>query len=66
VDFQYPTALIERIMKYFKDKYRKDISRTTAIEYLDSLVELHGSFIEFLQIDEDKKRIQELGHEVYF
>jgi hypothetical protein len=52
VEYQYPTTLIERIMRYFKNKYGKDISHATAIEYLDSLALLHGSFIEFLQPNE--------------
>lgn len=44
-------------MRYFKNKYRKDISHATAIEYLDQLADLHGSFIEFLQPNEDTKEI---------
>ena len=49
-------------MKYFKNKYGRDISHATAIEYLDQLADLHSSFIEFLQKDEDKE--QELPDEV--
>ncbi|MDB5260373.1 MAG: hypothetical protein JWN37_604 [Candidatus Nomurabacteria bacterium] len=55
MEFQYPTTLIERIVRYFKEKYQQDISHDTAIEYLDSLADLHGSFIEFLQTDDNKK-----------
>lgn len=44
-------------MKYFKNKYGQDISHTTAIEYLESLALLHGSFIELLQPDEDRQEI---------
>lgn len=56
MEFSYPTSLIERITKYFKNKYGRDISPTTAVEYLDSLAGLHGSFIEFLQTNEDKQK----------
>lgn len=43
-------------MKYFKNKYGRDISHETAIEYLDSLADLHGSFIELLQHNEDTEK----------
>ena len=42
-------------MKYCKNKYGRDISHATAVEYLDSLADLHGSFIELLQHDEDRE-----------
>ena len=53
----YPTTLIERITRYFKQKYQQDISHEKAIEYLDSLALLHGSFIELLQHEETEERI---------
>lgn len=49
-------------MKYFKNKYGRDISHATAIEYLDQLADLHSSFIELLQHDEDTE--ETLSNEV--
>lgn len=60
--FTYPPSLIERITRYFKQKYQQDISHDTAVEYLDSLALLHGSFIEFLQTNENTEK--ELPNEV--
>lgn len=52
----YPQNLIEMIVRYFKQKYQQDISHDTAIEYLDPLALLHGSFIEFLQPNENTEK----------
>lgn len=57
MESQYPTPLIERIMKYFKDKYGQDISSATATEYLDSLADLHTSFVEFLEYNANKEKV---------
>lgn len=53
----YPTNLIERIIRYFKERYGHDISPATAIEYLNSFADLHGSFIEFLECNEHKEEV---------
>lgn len=44
-------------MKYFKDKYGQDISSATATEYLDSLADLHTSFVEFLEYNANKEKV---------
>ena len=50
VDFK--PELINRAIKYFQLKYNRDISIETAEEYLNSLADLYGCFIEFLEKDE--------------
>jgi hypothetical protein len=44
--------LIKRIQSYFKEKYGKDISTETAEEYLNSMSDIYGCFIEFLEHNE--------------
>jgi hypothetical protein len=47
--------LIERVIKYFKEKKGVVISIETAEEYLNSMADLYASFIEFLQPNEKEK-----------
>ena len=44
--------LIERTVKYFEEKHGHEITPETAEEYLHAMVDLYGSFIEFVQSDE--------------
>jgi hypothetical protein len=61
VENTYPSSLIERLQKYFKQKYSKEISSTQAIEYLDSLAELHTSFIGLLKNENKEKALSDLS-----
>ena len=44
--------LVARIIKYFKERYKYEISIETAEEYLNSMADLYSSFIEFLEYNE--------------
>lgn len=48
----YKQELVERTIKYFKERFNTDISKETAEEYLNSMADLYGCFIEFLETDE--------------
>jgi hypothetical protein len=48
----YKPELINRAIKYFREKHNRDISIETAEEYLNSMADLYGCFIEFLETDE--------------
>ena len=41
--------LVIRVTKYFKEKYNHKISPEIAEEYLNSMADLYGCFIEFLE-----------------
>lgn len=45
-------VLVDRIIKYFKERFNKDISLETAEEYLNSMADLYGCFIEFVERNE--------------
>ena len=45
--------LIARVTKYFKDRYQHDISPEVAEEYLNSMADLYGCFIEFLETENE-------------
>ena len=44
--------LIERTVKYFREKHDHEITPETAGVYLLAMADLYGSFIEFAQFDE--------------
>ena len=46
--------LIARTTKYFKEKYQHDISNEIAEEYLNSMADLYGCFIEFLETENER------------
>jgi len=48
-------ALIARTIKYFKERCGQDISPETAEEYLNSMADLYGCFIEFLESDKKEE-----------
>jgi hypothetical protein len=41
--------LVERVTEYFREKHGVVISPETAQEYLNSMADLYGLFIEFLE-----------------
>ena len=45
--------LIARVTKYFHERYQHDISPETAEEYLNSMADLYGCFIEFLETENE-------------
>jgi len=48
----FTQELVDRTIKYYKERFNKDISIETAEEYLNSMADLYGCFIEFLEKDE--------------
>ena len=48
-------ALIARTIKYFKERCDQDISPEIAEEYLNSMADLYGCFIDCLKVDKKEK-----------
>lgn len=46
---KFSQLLITRIQSYLKERYDTEISIETAEEYLNSMADLYGCFIEFLE-----------------
>jgi len=44
--------LVDRLIKYFKEKYDLVISPEVAQEYLNSMADVYASYIEFLTPNE--------------
>jgi hypothetical protein len=47
--------LVDRLIKYFKEKHNVIVSPETAQEHLNSMADLYASFIEFLEPNEKTK-----------
>lgn len=52
--FQYSQGLIDRLIKYYKER-NVDISPETASEYLDSMAGLYEVFTSFVKVEPKEK-----------